>query len=86
MSYKVIGFIMTLHIYIYSISLYSSACPGSHFVDQANLELTEICLRLPPKCCHHAQKYPVFKNKTTKTSKLKNRKIAVCSSNVELMS
>uniref|UniRef100_A0A8C8UP70 Uncharacterized protein n=1 Tax=Peromyscus maniculatus bairdii TaxID=230844 RepID=A0A8C8UP70_PERMB len=25
-------------------------CPGTHFVDQAGLELTEICLPLPHKC------------------------------------
>ena len=25
-------------------------CPGTHFVDQAGLKLTEIDLRLPPEC------------------------------------
>jgi hypothetical protein len=34
-------------------SLYSPGCPGTHFVDQAGLELQaglEICLPLPPEC------------------------------------
>ena len=26
------------------------ACPGTHSIDQAGLELTEICLALPPEC------------------------------------
>ena len=32
------------------ISQCSLGCPGTHFVDQADLKLTEICLPLPPKC------------------------------------
>ena len=28
----------------------SSGCPRTHFVDQAGLELTEICLSMPLKC------------------------------------
>jgi hypothetical protein len=32
------------------VSLCSSGCPGTHFVDQAGLELREIHLPLPPKC------------------------------------
>ena len=28
----------------------SSGCSGTHYVDQAVLELTETCLPLPPKC------------------------------------
>jgi hypothetical protein len=32
------------------VSLYSPGCPGTHFVDQADLELTEIHLPLPPEC------------------------------------
>jgi hypothetical protein len=32
------------------VSLGSSGCPGTHFVDQAGLELTEIHLPLPPEC------------------------------------
>jgi hypothetical protein len=32
------------------VSLYSSDYPGTHHVDQADLELTEIYLTLPPKC------------------------------------
>ena len=28
----------------------SSDCPGTHYVDQVGLELTEICLPLPPEC------------------------------------
>ncbi|GAB1296262.1 Phosphoinositide 3-kinase regulatory subunit 6 [Apodemus speciosus] len=30
------------------VSLHSSGCPGTCYVDQADLELTEICLPLPP--------------------------------------
>jgi hypothetical protein len=32
------------------VSLCSPGCPGTHSVDQAGLELTEIYLPLPPKC------------------------------------
>jgi hypothetical protein len=32
------------------ISLCSLGCPGSSFIDQAGLELTEIHLPLPPEC------------------------------------
>ena len=32
------------------VSLCSPGCPGTHSVDQAGLELTEICLPLLPKC------------------------------------
>uniref|UniRef100_A0A8C8ULV3 Uncharacterized protein n=1 Tax=Peromyscus maniculatus bairdii TaxID=230844 RepID=A0A8C8ULV3_PERMB len=32
------------------VSLCSSGYPGSHFVNQAGLELTEIHLPLPPNC------------------------------------
>jgi hypothetical protein len=31
-------------------SLCSPSCPGPCSVDQAGLELTEICLPLPPEC------------------------------------
>lgn len=35
-----------------------SGCPGTHSVEEAGLELTEIYLPLPPECeikgvCHH---------------------------------
>uniref|UniRef100_A0A8C8W738 SKP1 component POZ domain-containing protein n=1 Tax=Peromyscus maniculatus bairdii TaxID=230844 RepID=A0A8C8W738_PERMB len=34
-----------------SVSLFNSpGCPGTPFVDQAGLELSEICLPLSPKC------------------------------------
>jgi hypothetical protein len=32
------------------VSLCSPSCPGTCFVDQAGLELTEIHLPLPPEC------------------------------------
>ena len=32
------------------VSLCIPGCPGAHFIDQAGLELTKICLPLPPKC------------------------------------
>lgn len=32
------------------VALYSPDCPGTLSVDQCGLELTEICLRLPPDC------------------------------------
>jgi hypothetical protein len=32
------------------VSLCSPGCPGTHSVDQAGLELTEIHLPLPPEC------------------------------------
>ncbi|CAO2588626.1 hypothetical protein LEMLEM_LOCUS5059 [Lemmus lemmus] len=38
------------------VSLCAPGCPGAYFVDRADLELIEICLPLPPKCCHHAQR------------------------------
>jgi hypothetical protein len=31
------------------VSLCSPGCPGTHSVDQAGLELKEICLPLPPE-------------------------------------
>lgn len=37
-----------------TVSLYSPGCPGIHYVSQADLELTDIGLPLPPEC-HHAQ-------------------------------
>jgi hypothetical protein len=42
------------------VSLYSSGCPGTHFVDQAGLELKKsTCLCLPSAAikgvCHHAR-------------------------------
>jgi hypothetical protein len=33
-------------------SLCSLGCPGTYSVDQAGLELTEICLPLPPQLAH----------------------------------
>jgi hypothetical protein len=46
-----------LKIYLYlfylfgvRVSLCSPDCPGTLSVDQCGLELTEICLRLPPDC------------------------------------
>jgi hypothetical protein len=41
------------------VSLHSSGCPGTHSVDQAGLELTEICLPLLPECCVCATTHPV---------------------------
>ena len=32
------------------VFLYSPGCPGAHSVDQADLELTEIHMPLPPEC------------------------------------
>jgi hypothetical protein len=32
------------------VSLCCPGCPGSHFIDWASLELTEICLSLSPEC------------------------------------
>ena len=32
------------------VSVYSSDCPDTLFIDQAGLKLIEICLLLPPKC------------------------------------
>jgi hypothetical protein len=36
--------------YLKQVSLCSPGCPGTCSVDQAGLELTEICLLLPSKC------------------------------------
>ena len=30
--------------------LYSPGCPGTHYVDQAGFQLTEMLLPLPPEC------------------------------------
>ena len=35
------------------VFLCSPGCPGTRSVDQAGLELTEICLPLPPRCVHY---------------------------------
>lgn len=32
------------------VSLSSPGCPRAHYVDQADLKLTEILLTMPPKC------------------------------------
>jgi hypothetical protein len=42
-------FVCLLAIFVFQdrVSLCSPGCPGAHFVDQAGLELTEICLPLP---------------------------------------
>ena len=32
-----------------TVSLCSPGCPGTHYTDQAGLELTELLLILPPK-------------------------------------
>ena len=33
-----------------SLSLYDTGCLGTHSVDKANLEFTEIHLLMPPEC------------------------------------
>jgi hypothetical protein len=43
------SFLFYLHIYLDRVSLCSSSCPGTHFVDQASLKLTVIRLPLPPQ-------------------------------------
>jgi hypothetical protein len=35
-----------------SLSIHSSDCSETLFIDQPSLELTDICLPLPPKCCN----------------------------------
>ncbi|KAL6031503.1 hypothetical protein STEG23_027942 [Scotinomys teguina] len=37
----------------HSVSKTGFCCPGTHFVDQAGLEFTEIHGPLPPKCCDY---------------------------------
>ena len=39
-----------LNFFQVRFSLHIFCCPGTHSVDQAGLELTEICLPLPPEC------------------------------------
>lgn len=39
-----------LFLFLDRVLLHSPGCPGTHCVDQANLELSEICLILPPEC------------------------------------
>lgn len=34
----------------YRVSLYSPVCPGTRYVDQAGLKLTEFCLLLAAEC------------------------------------
>jgi hypothetical protein len=45
---------MCLFTYLFSfkdrVSLYSPGHPGTCYVGQAEFELTEICLPLPPEC------------------------------------
>ena len=36
-------------VFFETVSLYSSACPGTHSIDQIGLKLTEICVHLPPE-------------------------------------
>ena len=43
-------FLSYLFVFKDMVSLGSSCCPGTHYVDQAGPELTEICLPLFPKC------------------------------------
>jgi hypothetical protein len=40
---------------ILTVALYSLGCPGTHYVGQAGLELTELHLHLPPKCWSYRQ-------------------------------
>jgi hypothetical protein len=44
------------------VSLHSLGCSGTHCIHQAGLELTEICLPLPPKCWdqRHAPWCPAY--------------------------
>ena len=45
---KLLSFLL---LFIETVALCNSPkCPGTHFVDQAGLELTEISLHLPTKC------------------------------------
>ena len=52
-----VGLFVYLFVFGDRVSLYISGCPGTHYVDQAGLELTENHLFLPPECwiksvCH----------------------------------
>ena len=42
--------LLSCFIFWVRVSLCSSGCPGTHYVNQAGLKLTEICLPLPVKC------------------------------------
>jgi hypothetical protein len=48
------------------VSLYSPGCPGTHFVDQAGLELKSVCLCLPSAGIkgmrHHARRKVTLKS------------------------
>lgn len=44
--YLFIYLYICLFVYLFSISLCTSGCSGTHYVDQADLELTELYLPL----------------------------------------
>ena len=43
-------FVVVVVLFFKTRTLCSTGCPGTHYVDQAGLELTEIHLPLPPEC------------------------------------
>jgi hypothetical protein len=43
-------FALFLFLFWDGVSLHGPGYPGTHYVDQADLKLTEICLLLPPEC------------------------------------
>lgn len=43
------NFLFFLFFLRQSLTVYISGCPGIHYGDQDGLELTEMCLTLPPK-------------------------------------
>jgi hypothetical protein len=61
-------FVFCLFVFRDRVSLYSPGCPGTHFVDQAGLELrnppaSASRVPLPPECCFISRQGLVFKFK-----------------------
>jgi hypothetical protein len=59
------------------VSLYTSPSSwlGTHYVDQANIKVTEICWSLPPQCCHQALSRLLTVHDTGAMVTLRNRVI-----------
>ena len=51
-KFGVVCFVLLFCFETGSLSIHSSDCSETLFIDQPSLELTDICLPLPPKCCN----------------------------------
>lgn len=65
-----------LYLFIFTLFCYIAGCPGTLFVDQAGLKLTEIFLSRGLKCWNsrheppHPAMYSIFNNSTCETIEL----------------